>query len=64
MIISFLFICFRYSAKGSLNFLVKKKEYLSNLNCKEFKSFADYFQFCLEENLMKDFNIKGYNFYT
>lgn len=48
----------KFTAKGGLNIQLNRKDYLENVNFKEFKDFEDYFAFAIENSLVKEFHWK------
>lgn len=49
----------KFIAKGSINVQTNKRDYLENINFKEFKEFEDYFSYSLENSILKDFHLQS-----
>lgn len=49
----------KFTAKGSLNMHMNKKDYLETMNFKEFKEWEDYFAYTLEHSIMKNFHFSS-----
>ena len=49
----------KFSAKGGLNIQLNKKDYLEGINFKEFKEFDEYFNYAVENSLLKEFQLNS-----